>query len=113
MPVHAQNSITSIVGKVLEGNTNLPVEYATIAILDTASKKAITGTITAEDGTFLLKTEGSNFYIEISFIGYATKTISSYNIVNRKIDLKTIVLDQVLENLDEVMVRAETSQTVG
>ncbi len=111
MPVHAQKSDTTIVGKVIEGNTNLPIEYATIAILDTDSKKVIIGTITAEDGTFLLKTEATNFYIEISFIGFATKTINSFKIVNRKIDLKTIVLDQVLENLDEVLVRAETSQT--
>jgi outer membrane receptor protein involved in Fe transport len=108
---YTQNDIT-IVGEVLENYTNLPIEYATIAVFDNNSKEAITGTISAEDGTFLLKTKASNFYIEISFIGYATKTISTVNIVNNKIDLRTILLDRALQDLDEVVVRAETSQTV-
>ena len=109
---YAQNNEITIVGEVLENHTNLPIEYATIALLDNDSKQAITGTITAEDGTFSLKTEASNFYFEISFIGYATNTISTYNTVNNKIDLKTILLDQALEDLDEVIIRAEKSQTV-
>ena len=106
----AQNTVT-LVGKVLEANTNVPIPYATIALRDTDSKKGITGTVTATDGTFSLNTEASNFYIEISFLGYATKTIRTYTVVNGKIDLKTIVLEESLVGLDEVVVRAETSQT--
>ncbi len=108
--IYAQDTVT-LVGKVLEGKTNEPVAFANVTLVDKDSKKPITGTISAENGTFSLNTEASNFSIEISFIGYATKTISTYKIVNSKIDLKTIILDQVLEGLDEVVVRAETSQT--
>ena len=109
-PILAQNTI-SIFGKVLENKTNSPVVFATVAILDTDSKKAITGAITKEDGSFSLTTESSNFYIEISFIGFETKTITNFNIVNGTADLKTLYIDQVLTGLDEVIVRAETSQT--
>ena len=109
-PIHAQNTVT-LVGKVVEGNTNVPIAFANVTLVDTNSKKPIDGTITAEDGAFSLDTEATNFYIEISFIGYATKTISSYKIIKSKIDLKTVVLDQALEDLDEVIVRAEISQT--
>ena len=109
-PMLSQNTV-NITGKVLESNTNIPVEYATIAILDSDSKKAITGTITKEDGSFSLTTEASNFYIEISFIGYETKTISDFNLANRIIDLQTLFLYPVLTGLDEVIIRAETSQT--
>ena len=63
-PILAQNTI-SIFGKVLENNTNSPVVFATVAILDNNSKKAITGAITKEDGSFSLTTEASNFYISV------------------------------------------------
>jgi len=109
-PILAQNTI-SIFGKVLENNTNSPVVFATVAILDNNSKKAITGAITKEDGSFSLTTEASNFYIEISFIGFETKTITDINIVNGTADLQTLYIDQILTGLDEVVVRAETSQT--
>lgn len=108
---YAQTGTINIVGKVIESNSNLPIEYATISILDNDSKQVITGTVTAEDGGFLLKTQASNFYIEINFIGYSTKTFTSFKIVNRKIDLKTIILAENLQALDEIVVRTEKSQT--
>ena len=110
LPVLAQNAVT-IVGKVLETNSKNPVGFATIALIDNSTKKPITGTITVEDGSFSLTTEASNFYIEISFIGFDTKTISDLNSENGIIDLQTQYLDQVLTGLDEVIIRAETSQT--
>ena len=109
-PFYAQDTIT-ILGKVLEGNTNEPVAFANITLVDQDSKNPITGTISEEDGSFSLTTEASNFYIDISFIGYETRTIIDLKIVNGTIDLQTLFLDQVLTGLDEVIVRAETSQT--
>ena len=109
-PFYAQDTIT-ILGKVLEGNTNEPVAFANITLVDQDSKNPITGTISEEDGSFSLTTEASNFYIDISFIGYETRTIKDLKIVNGTIDLQTLFLDQVLTGLDEVIVRAETSQT--
>ena len=109
-PFYAQDTIT-ILGKVLEGNTNEPVAFANITLVDKDSKNPITGTISEEDGSFSLTTEASNFYIDISFIGYETKTLTDLKIVNGTIDLQTLFLDQVLTGLDEVIVRAETSQT--
>lgn len=106
----AQNSTIKITGKVVESNNNLPVEYATIALLDKTSKNAITGTISAKDGTFIIKTNETNFYIEVSFIGFKTKTISDFQIKNNKIDLKTILIEEDSQSLDEVVVRAEKSQ---
>jgi outer membrane receptor protein involved in Fe transport len=106
----AQNTTLKITGKVVESNNNLPVEFATIALLDKTSKNALTGSISAEDGTFIIKTNEINFYIEVSFIGFKTKTISDFEIKNNKIDLKTIILDEDNQSLDEVVIRAEKSQ---
>lgn len=108
--VSAQNTQVIITGKVLESNNNLPVEYATISVLDNSSKKPLTGTITSQDGTFSLKTSETDFYIEVSFMGYETKAFKDFKIERNKIDLETIILSEDSEALDEVVVRAEKSQ---
>ncbi|MFD1163136.1 MULTISPECIES: TonB-dependent receptor domain-containing protein [Hwangdonia] len=108
--VVSQSSQILITGKVLESNNNLPIEYATIAILDNNSKKPLTGTITSEDGTFSIRTTGTNYYIEVSFMGYETKIFNDFEIINNTIDLQTIILSVDNHALDEVVVRAEKSQ---
>ena len=99
-----------ITGKVIESNNNLPIEYATISILDSKSKKPLTGTITSQDGTFSIKVSDTNFFIEVSFMGFKTKTFKDFEIIKNKIDLKTITLSEDNQALDEVIVRAEKSQ---
>jgi outer membrane receptor protein involved in Fe transport len=107
----AQNAPILITGRVLESNDKLPIEYATISILNKDSKQALTGTISDEDGTFQLKTTETNFIIEVSFMGFKTKTFSEFEIVKNTIDLNTIILSEDSQALDEVVVRAEKSQT--
>ncbi|MEP3838527.1 MAG: TonB-dependent receptor [Algibacter sp.] len=108
---YAQNNQLIITGKVLEGNNASPIEYATISILDNDSKKPLTGTISSPDGNFTLKTNETNFYIEVSFMGFETKTINQFDIVKNTINLKTITLLEDNQALDEVLIRAEKSQT--
>ncbi|GAA4232334.1 outer membrane beta-barrel family protein [Postechiella marina] len=108
---YAQSSNIEILGVVLEANTNAPVEYATISILDSNTKKPITGTISSETGKFSIKTDATNFYIQVSFMGYKTKVYKTFEVENRKINLKTIALEEDNEALGEVLIRAEKSQT--
>lgn len=107
----SQNSQILITGKVIENNNLLPIEYATISIFDITSKKPLTGTISSPDGTFTLKTNDTNFYFELSFIGFKTKTITDFEIIKNNINLKTITLEEDNQALDEVVIRAEKSQT--
>ena len=109
--VTAQNTKILITGKVLENNNNLPIEYATISLLDKVSKKPLTGTITAEDGTFSIKASATNFYIEVSFMGFKVKAINNFEILKNTVDLKTIILTEDNQALDEIVVRAEKSRT--
>ena len=108
--VSAQTQDIKIIGKVLESKNNLAIEYATISILNSETKKPITGTISADDGTFSIKTNTVQFYIEVSFIGFKTRRFKDFKITNRKVDLKTILLTEDNETLGEVVVRAEKSQ---
>lgn len=107
----AQKQGIEIQGKVIEGNSQQPIEFATIMIGDKATKKPITGATTDLEGNFNLRTKATNFYIEISFIGFTNKTITDFDIQNQKVNLGTVILLSDSETLDEVVVRAEKSST--
>ncbi|MGB5419840.1 TonB-dependent receptor, partial [Algibacter sp.] len=109
--VSAQNTPVVISGKVIESINQLPIEYATISLIDNVSKKPFTGTITSPDGLFTFKTNETNFYFEVSFMGFETKTITDFEIIKNTINLNTISLLEDNQALDEVVIRAEKSQT--
>ena len=100
-----------IFGQVAGGNQEIPLEYATVVLLENESDKLIAGTTTDSDGSFTLQTDHQDFYLEISFIGYASTTIKSLDVVNGKIALGNILLTDDSQTLSEVVVRAEKSQT--
>ncbi len=108
---YAQNKSIEIKGKVTEANNSLPIEYATISILDKKTNTPITGTISNVEGDFSVNTESDDFYIEISYIGYTTKTFKTFNRFKNMVDLKEVVLSEDLQALSEIIVRAEKSQT--
>ncbi|MDN5216141.1 TonB-dependent receptor [Fulvivirgaceae bacterium BMA12] len=107
----AQNTAIEITGKVVEEGGRQPIEFATVLVADTYTKRTITGTTTGENGNFQLKTSARDFYIEISFVGFAKRKFENPTPVNGKIDLETIVLSQDQQLLDEMVVRGERSQT--
>ncbi len=107
----AQSSdITTITGKILESGGQ-PIEFATVLVGDPTSKKPIDGTTTLDDGSFTLETDASDFFIEVSFIGFKTLTLENKTADNGSIDLGTVTLAEDSQQLDEVVVEGEISQT--
>lgn len=100
-----------ISGTVLERSSEVPVEFATVMIGDKETGKPITGATTDEQGAFEVSTDRTDFFIEISFIGFDKLTIREFEIVDGKVELGTLALANSGEMLDEVTVRAEKSQT--
>ena len=107
----AQKSTIEITGKVIESGSGQPVEFATVMIADKGTEAAITGVTTDIDGSFNIETAASNFYVQISFIGYQTQVISDFEVVDGAVDLGTIVLSEEGQTLSEVVVRADRSTT--
>ena len=105
----AQNIV--ITGKVVDNINQQPVEFATVMIGDNKTKTAITGVTTELDGTFKAETNSTDFFIEISFIGFANKTITEFTVMDGKVNLGTIELGENNQQLEEVVVRAEKSST--
>lgn len=103
-----------ITGKLVDGEDNSSLEYATAALYSQKDKTLVTGVITNAEGGFSIENvKSGTYYVEASFIGYQTKTISNIEIsrANKKVDLGTINL--VLGNqLNEVVIKAERSTVV-
>ncbi|MEP3210751.1 MAG: outer membrane beta-barrel family protein [Maribacter sp.] len=109
--VLAQSKTTTITGKVLEETSQQPIAFATVMVGDNETKKPIDGTTTADDGTFVLETDATDFFIEISFLGFETKTFGQPPAPGEKIDLGNVTLSEDAEQLQEVVVEGEISRT--
>jgi outer membrane receptor protein involved in Fe transport len=107
----AQNEPITITGTVLDYQSQSPIEFATIMVGNNQDNTVITGTTTQEDGTFTISTDTDNIYLEISFIGYVSQKITDFEVEGNRIDLGTLFLSENSQTLEEVVVRAEKSQT--
>jgi len=99
----------TISGKVMDDELNVPLEYATVAVQSTNDPSKIDGTVTNLDGEFEITVHEGTYTITIEFISYESKVFRDRTI-NSNVDLGTILLGLGSENLDEVVVRAETTQ---
>ncbi len=92
----------------MEKGTDYPLEYATVSFID-AQGKTVTGGITDMDGHYNIKVPVGLYSIKFEFISYKSQTLPSRNLQNN-ITLPTIYLDLDMASLDEVVVRAETTE---
>jgi outer membrane receptor protein involved in Fe transport len=109
LTINGQENNFSIQGKLWDNKKNEPVAFATIAAKSPENHQVVKGTVSGDDGIFLLKINNSNIYIEISFMGYETKTIKDFNRTNSFVDLGEISMQQDAQLLDEVVVQSEKS----
>lgn len=106
----AQYAGLEIMGRVVESQNMKPIEFATVVVVDSLSKKTITGTTTDAQGRFSVKSPESNVFVQISFLGYETLSIKKLEIENRKAELGTIILVENGMTMDEVVIAGEKSQ---
>lgn len=102
---NASKSIVTIKGKVVESNSNLPLEYATIVLKDVNTKN-ISGGITDEKGLFNIQTPKGTYEISIEYISFLPKKYPQQNI-SKDLDLGKIELSEDAKSLDEIVVIAE------
>jgi outer membrane receptor protein involved in Fe transport len=102
-----------ISGTVIDDTTKEPLPYVNIVVMDMA-RKTITGGITSENGAFKIKDiPKGNSIVEIQFMGFEKySTEINVSSKNKSIDMGTISLKESTAQLDEVVVRAETSSVV-
>lgn len=98
-------------GKVVDVDTQAPLEYATITIFSQKDSSIVTGDISNDKGIFSIETRPGKHYAKIEFIGFQSKIINDViiNRENKMADLGIIKLGVNTETLVEVEVRAEKS----
>ena len=97
-----------ITGVIKDSVSNKPVEFATIAIIDPTTRKAIDGTIADENGRFSInKIANGQYTLSITFIGFKTRNIEVIVGDRKDIDLGIITISPTAQVLKEVIIEGQ------
>ncbi|PVW13879.1 outer membrane beta-barrel family protein [Marixanthomonas spongiae] len=102
-----QEKIT-ISGKIIEADSNIPLEYATVSFTN-AQGEIVNGGITNTKGKYAIKVPPGVYTVKYEFISYETKEIPNKQLT-QDTTLPTVSLAINTEGLDEVVIRAETTE---
>ena len=101
------NPEITLKGQVLDRIDKSPLSYATVGIID-VNDQLLYGGITDDLGRFDIEVSSGKFKLKIEYISYAPFTQNLE--INKSIDLGPLLLDQDSQALDEVVIRAETTE---
>ena len=103
---------SKISGKVIDGDTERPLEYATITIYKAKDSSIVTGTTTDDQGAFELLVDYGNYYVKAEYISYDSEITGAIKVAPEKpvADLRSIKLYPSTSTLNEIGVKAKRSQ---
>lgn len=104
----AQQTV-NVSGKVVDKDAAIPLEYATITFKDTSGNFEDQGGVTDFDGNFNVEVKKGTYTILVEYISFEPKTFKNRNISSNT-NLGKIALGISTDNLNEVVVTAETTQ---
>ena len=96
-----------ITGSIVDSLTGQSVGFATVSLRRAGKEKIINGTLSEDDGDFsFTEISPGKYDVEVSFLGYTTKTIGSIETTKKKPDygIGTIQLGSTDYLLDEVQI---------
>lgn len=99
-----------LIGAVIDGETNQPVEFANVAIINPETQKPVDGTVCDDKGKFSInKIPTGTYTVVISFIGYESQNIEGVIIPEKReeINLGLIKLSTGAKVLNEVTVTGQ------
>lgn len=106
-------AIGSVSGKVVDAQTNQPIEYANVVIYRWKDSTVANGTVTNSEGQFNIeKLLNGRYFMKISYIGYATKRFDSIIVKQGQTSFvyNNIKLNPKNVNMNEVVVASEREQ---
>ncbi|WP_235298885.1 TonB-dependent receptor domain-containing protein [Portibacter marinus] len=116
LSIHAQRGRTQepglITGKIIDAESNIPLEFATLSLFKAESDELAGGTITNSNGKFEIEAPPGQYYLEIEFISYAPRRVDDIKVSASEevVIVPTINLSLDSEQLDEVVITEERSQ---
>jgi len=99
----------TLTGKVIDKETNSPLEAATVSVTDRGTGNVLTGTITNSDGEFKISIPMGVYNIDVTYISYEKSSVESVDVSGGNLDVKlgTISLSPSGISLNEVKVVSE------
>ncbi|MBC3788725.1 TonB-dependent receptor domain-containing protein [Spirosoma utsteinense] len=100
-----------ITGSVVDSTQAKAIEFASIALYNKTTGKAVDGTVADDKGKFALtKLVAGDYRVLITFVGFRNKTIESLTLANgQSLDVGTIKLSSSTKTLDEVTVTGQAA----
>lgn len=97
-----------VTGKIIEKGTNLPLEYATVSLVNTVSNKITAGGITDAKGEFNFDSNTGIFDVKIEFISFKPLLVKAKSItVDTNLGIFSLQSDAT--QLNEVVIKSEKS----
>jgi arsenate reductase-like glutaredoxin family protein len=96
-------------GKVVDQQTNIPLEYCTVSVLDSNTDQLVEGSITKTDGTFAIELAKGTYTVLIDYISFESKKITPVKI-NNDLDLGTVLLEIDTQQLENVTIVREKTE---
>lgn len=101
---------SKVSGTIIDSTTTKTVEFASIALLDKSTNKPVDGTMADEKGKFTMsKVAAGTFKLQITFIGYNTKSIDITLAKGQELDLGNISISSSAKMLNEVTVTGQAA----
>lgn len=100
----------SLVGQVIDNNTQKPIEYAYIILYNNSDSTQVSGTVTNSEGFFRLeKYRPRSQYLEINFMGYEIFRMNDFKFKreNPVIDIGLVKLTPTIFSTEDISVEAE------
>lgn len=107
--IYSQSGNYIVSGRVIDKTSGQPLEFATVSLVESGTQKLVNGGITDLEGNYNLDVPSGTYDIKFEFISYETITLRNKNVTSNT-ELNPVRLDIDSESLDEVVVRAETTE---
>lgn len=98
----------TVSGVILEADSDLPLEYATIVFIG-KDNKVVTGGISDASGNYAIEVPKGVYTVQFEFISFKTERLENQRITEN-VTLPTLRMAINTESLGEVIVRAETTE---
>lgn len=110
--LHTVTAQTLLQGKIIDQESDNPLEFATLSLYSSTDSSLITGTITDIDGNYELSVSPGTYRLKAEFISYQEQWIDDVRVTgsDRTTDLGTIRLRLSAAMLAEIEITGEKSQ---
>ncbi len=106
----------SLKGAIIDKATEENIPFATVAIMKTGEENAFTGSVSDENGRFLIENVTFGTYdLVVSFIGYNSRKISNFTVSsdNKDIDFEKIEMEPRVIGIETIEVKAAARTSVN